>query len=294
MARIRSLKPGFFANEYLCELPFETRLLFEGLWLLADREGRLEDRPRRIKAFVFPYDVLEVDSMLSALAEKALIVRYVADGVAYLFIPTFLKHQRPKHDETASVIPEYVKGMESTILEIPRGNVLPPRPYNGQRTEDRGQRTGGDAADVAALLAAESLRDAWNRITDSPVPQCRDLSTKRRRHARTRLTERPLTEWEQVFQRIQASSFCRGENDRGWVATFDWVAGSPDVALKVLEGKYDDRKKPTLVERPFSAAEVTHAKRARDAWGGCRHEPRCENYQACLNEIMHGIREGAA
>ena len=49
MARARNIKPGFFKNEFLAEMPCEVRLLFIGLWTLADREGRLEDRPKRIK-----------------------------------------------------------------------------------------------------------------------------------------------------------------------------------------------------------------------------------------------------
>src|SRR5262245_30051913 len=56
LARIRSIKPGFFRNEDLAAFPFQHRLLFAGLWLLADREGRLEDRPKRIHADLFPYD----------------------------------------------------------------------------------------------------------------------------------------------------------------------------------------------------------------------------------------------
>ena len=61
MARARLLKPGFFRNEMLAELPHATRLLFAGLWLISDREGRLEDRPKRIGADIFPYETLDVD-----------------------------------------------------------------------------------------------------------------------------------------------------------------------------------------------------------------------------------------
>ena len=35
MARARNIKPGFFDNEILGELPALTRLLFIGLWCLA-------------------------------------------------------------------------------------------------------------------------------------------------------------------------------------------------------------------------------------------------------------------
>ena len=50
MPRARNVKPGFFKNELLAECEPLARILFEGLWCEADREGRLEDRPRRLKA----------------------------------------------------------------------------------------------------------------------------------------------------------------------------------------------------------------------------------------------------
>jgi hypothetical protein len=106
MARVRMLSPAFFKNEDLASLPFEARLLFAGLWGLADREGRLEDRPRRIAVDVFPYDhQLDVDSLLTKLHDAGFIERYVVDGARYLQIVTFLKHQRPHMREAASVIP---------------------------------------------------------------------------------------------------------------------------------------------------------------------------------------------
>ena len=44
--RARNIKPGFFKNDALAELDFAGRLLFIGLWGIADRAGRLEDRPK--------------------------------------------------------------------------------------------------------------------------------------------------------------------------------------------------------------------------------------------------------
>lgn len=50
MARSRNIKPGLFKNEVLGVADPIYTILFQGLWVLADREGRLEDRPMRIKA----------------------------------------------------------------------------------------------------------------------------------------------------------------------------------------------------------------------------------------------------
>lgn len=105
MARARLLKPGFFTNEHLAELPFEGRLLFAGLWTLADREGRLEDRPARIKAAVFPFEAVDVAGLLAALEAKGFIERYSGNAMALIQIAKFLDHQTPHHREPASTLP---------------------------------------------------------------------------------------------------------------------------------------------------------------------------------------------
>lgn len=106
MARARNIKPAFFANEYLADLPFHTRLMFIGLWTLADREGRFEDRPRRIKIQLFPLDDgLDIDLMLSELSKSGFLIRYEAAGIRYCQIVNFTKHQMPHHKEAASEIP---------------------------------------------------------------------------------------------------------------------------------------------------------------------------------------------
>ena len=105
MARARNIKPGFFKNEVLAECSPWARLVFVGLWTLADREGRLEDRPKRIKGDLFPYDAIEVDPLLQDLAKRGFIARYAVDGVALIQIVNFTKHQTPHHREADSTLP---------------------------------------------------------------------------------------------------------------------------------------------------------------------------------------------
>jgi hypothetical protein len=105
MARARNIKPGFFANEELVELSFATRLLFIGLWTIADREGRLEDKPKRIKMVLFPADNLDVDASLNELQEHGFILRYTASEAEFIQILAFKKHQNPHKDEKQSTIP---------------------------------------------------------------------------------------------------------------------------------------------------------------------------------------------
>lgn len=107
MARIRNLRPAFFKDEHLTELPALTRILFQGLWTLADRAGNLEDRPRFIKVEVLPYDDCDIYSMLDELHAKGFIRRYLVDDAPYIHIPKFTAHQRVSGDEAKAptVIP---------------------------------------------------------------------------------------------------------------------------------------------------------------------------------------------
>ena len=105
MARARNIKPGFFKNELLAEMPPETRLLFIGLWCLADREGRFEDRPKKIKMELFPCDSINIEDGLSLLEKAGFLLRYEFEGKRYAQVVNFTKHQMPHHKEVPSEIP---------------------------------------------------------------------------------------------------------------------------------------------------------------------------------------------
>lgn len=166
MARSRNLKPGFFTNEDLIELPFEYRILFAGLWTQADREGRLEDRPKKIKLHVFPGDDVDCDAGLNALQEKGFVLRYSAGNGRYIQILTWKKHQSPHSKEAASTIPSHDEHQTSTVLApdkpgastsgaaLDPSSLTPDSPFSGLR--ERGARTRTDAEKsgfVASLKA---------------------------------------------------------------------------------------------------------------------------------------------
>ena len=132
MARSRNIKPGFFTNEDLVELDFATRLLFAGLWTVADREGRLQDRPKKIKIDVFPADNLDIDAMLQALHDAKFIQRYEVNGSKFIQISSWDKHQNPHHTEKASEIPG------------PNGEITVKAPL---KTRDAQKQDGGNLAD---------------------------------------------------------------------------------------------------------------------------------------------------
>src|SRR5262245_53409081 len=94
-----------------------ARVLFAGLWCWADRAGRLEDRPRRLKAEIFPYDEVDVDALLNELAARGFVLRYEAGGGRYLQVVAFARHQSPHKMERPSTIPAPEQNGASTLQE---------------------------------------------------------------------------------------------------------------------------------------------------------------------------------
>jgi hypothetical protein len=124
MARSRNIKPGIMANERLAELPPEARLLFIYSWMLADREGRIEDRPKRIAAQALPYDRdVDVDDLLCQLATAGFITRYTVGDQALIQINNFTKHQSPHVRETASELPSMEQGTTKAVSKHNLGSV---------------------------------------------------------------------------------------------------------------------------------------------------------------------------
>jgi len=158
MPRIRYIKPEFFTDENIAELPMAARLLFQGLWCLADKAGRLEDRPKYIKAMLFPYDDVDAEAMLALLdgGAKRFIRRYQADGKAFIQIINFEKHQKPHHTEKQSEIPNPPIEPESN-----RSLTVTPPLQDGKTPALMGMEKGmGKGSEASSAVAASDAPPA--------------------------------------------------------------------------------------------------------------------------------------
>ncbi|EPG9526348.1 hypothetical protein JIM23_002436 [Acinetobacter baumannii] len=127
MARSRNIKPSFFMNEDIIELPYEARLLFIGLWTLADREGRLENRPKKIKMSLFPADDINVAEQLENISKFGFIELYNADGIDVIHIVNFVKHQNPHGLEKDSELPDR-NGIYTVYERNPKNKTIVGKP----------------------------------------------------------------------------------------------------------------------------------------------------------------------
>ena len=148
MPRSRNIKPALFKNELLGEGDPLLTILFAGLWCLADRDGKLEDRPKRIKAEIFPYrDLPDFNGYLTVLQQLGFIDRYVVDGEAIIKVLEFTKHQSPHKTE--------------------KGSELPDKPINSgpEKITEDAPLDNGSLPEDAALIP-----DSLNLIPDSLIP----------------------------------------------------------------------------------------------------------------------------
>ena len=106
----------------------------------------------------------------------------------------------------------------------------------------------------------ESVRGLFN-LTCPSFSKVASLSKKRKEKVHSRWMEMtelgaPVEVCQKVFEKMEASSFLKGNNNRKWKATFDWVFENSNNWVKVYEGQYDDR------------ADGTSEKRVNNYWDG--------------------------
>jgi hypothetical protein len=175
MARSRNIKPGFFLNEELGECDPYARLLFISLWCLADREGRLECRPKRIKIQSLPYDDVDIDVLIEQLASKKLICVYRHGDNDYIQITGWAKHQNPHHKEIDSIIPSpnIPKNNDLSMLEPSMSQARPK--HESSMSQDQVKQIASCPTDSLNLIPDSLDKEKINKKEKSVV---RSLTAK--------------------------------------------------------------------------------------------------------------------
>lgn len=115
MARIRTVKPEFWTDEKIVQLPYEARLLFIGIWNFADDHGYLWDEPERIRMQVLPNDDVDISGLLDLLCAADLLEVYESGDEKRIFRVThFNDHQKVDHPTPSKITRE-----SSRKLSIP-------------------------------------------------------------------------------------------------------------------------------------------------------------------------------
>lgn len=161
MARARNIKPSFFANDDLGELNAYARLLFIGMWTIADYKGCFEYKPKRLKVQILPYDDCDIEPLVNDLEQSGFISIYSVQGKKYIKVINFTKHQNPHKNERegGSEIPD-IDDSDKEVAKKPLQN------NEWANIEKKTEQNGTDRADSLLLIP-----DSLNLIPDSPLPE---------------------------------------------------------------------------------------------------------------------------
>ena len=256
MPRARNIKPGFFANEDLAEIDPIGRLLFIGLWTLADRDGRLEDRPKRIKGELFPYDNCDINALLDDLQKYGFILRYEVEGGKYIQIVNFSKHQNPHPKEPSKDFPmpesdEQVESREKKLQASDKqvaknADILNPdilNPESNYSDSDESQSPPVSEAGGRENVPYAEILEHYKRFCPS-LPMPSKLSSDRRTQIKARWCNdlhRNFDELDAFLKTVEASDFLTGRNGaRAKPFGIDWIFKQQNF-LKIQEGNYTNR-----------------------------------------------------
>lgn len=184
MPRKRVVDPRFFKDWELFEAEQKAglplRLAYEGLWAVADREGRFSWKPREIKLDVLPFDEVDFGAVMEALSAARFICHYEVEGKGYGYIPNFKRYQPIHPREAASTIPPPPgEGLPSPGQGLPKASLVtggddpsPPAstststPASASTSEDSVLSEPADAAPKNNGRAAHSLNSCLGLVVE--------------------------------------------------------------------------------------------------------------------------------
>ena len=113
-------------------------------------------------------------------------------------------------------------------------------PHNPPAGFDDNPPAKPDTADDVAQAVAD-----WNRLADEVgLARVQLVNGRRKAALRRRLAEAGgLDGWRAALEKIRLSPGLKGENDRGWTASFDWAINQANFT-KLMEGNYDNWRAP--------------------------------------------------
>lgn len=120
------------------------------------------------------------------------------------------------------------------------------KPYSKEKESKGEERKVKESKGNDIVYPYRDIVALWNEICFS-LPKVKVINDNRKAKIKNRLQEfgKP-EEWtdtvRELFQKVQASDFLRGNNNHQWAATFDWLFENGSNWVKVQEGNYDNNR----------------------------------------------------
>ncbi len=256
MARLRFIHPDIWTDPAVGSLSPTERLMFIGLFSIADDEGRLPGTPAYLRSNIFPYDDFtneQVRIMRDNIAAACPNVLIYTDGkVEYIALIKWLKYQNPRYAKPSKYpapnCGDFAANSQQACNHLatslqPNSNCLASMDSDSDSDSDSDLDSDSDSTSTPTPSSEVPYNEIVKAYNDSCtlMPKVARITGARRRAMKARWKDygkgelQPFTD---LFRRASQSAFLNGENDRGWYADFEWLLNESNLT-KVLEGKYD-------------------------------------------------------
>ncbi|EOU1763544.1 TPA: helix-turn-helix domain-containing protein [Clostridium perfringens] len=94
--------------------------------------------------------------------------------------------------------------------------------------------------DILSATSINKIINEWNSLGLQKIISV-NAGTKRYKSLKARIKDYDLEKVLQAIKNINESKFLKGENNRNWTISFDWLL-NPNNFIKVLEGNYKDKE----------------------------------------------------
>lgn len=237
MARKRMIDPSIWQSEDFGKLSNLAKVVFIGLFSLADDEGRGRANPMYLKSILFPYNEkmrsTDVEVALSEISRNMSILFYSYNESNYYSLlswNTFQKIDKP----TESKIPAFEKDNQEFRLLFDEGSTRTSRGVPPKRKEDNIKEKEEKRKEIV---------DVYNSICTN-LSKIQKITDKRKKSIDAFAKEFTLDQFKEICEKANTTDFLIGKNDRGWKADFDFLMRI-DKATAILEEKYNTSNKKT-------------------------------------------------
>ena len=167
--RKRELSPSFWKDERVWKLSHEAKLFYVGLMQVADRDGRMVDKPFEIGVEAWPWAPGDAPKLLDEIVSVGLIGRYQVQDQRLLAFPlkAWRAHQRPHPKERASLLPR-----NPLETDAPEGAPQPGKgtPKGAPRSSPAGKRSSPAARDLLGPSGSSGSSETDQDLRDRSGP----------------------------------------------------------------------------------------------------------------------------
>ena len=256
MAERRMFAKTIIDSDIFLDMPLSTQALYFHLSMRADDDGFINNS-KKIQRMIGCGD----DDLKLLIAKKFLLP--FESGVVVIKhwrIHNYIQNDRYTEtnykfekstlniDENKSYTFEETGRKLIKNKVINAGNELSPNCIHDGYTTDTQDRLGKVrlgkdnntiSKDIVSSTKVQHIIDSWNSLGLQKLVAI-NPNTNRYRLLNARIKEYGLDKVLEAIENIRYSRFLKGQNNKNWTITFDWLI-KPNNFTKVLEGNYRDK-----------------------------------------------------